>query len=257
MTSPNSSSSCPTEGHTNPAEDTKLNEAFSNTYFCDLNKFRGLGETPVYHQPVLDNDRPRFWPLDKYKSAPQDLGYNDFFATSWKGLRLLKDPETQSAYHNLLWELKPKTIIELGVYSGGSLVWFRDLAKSFGLNSTIIGVDFDLSRCQIRHDDMDNIKLIEGDSNHPEKLDFGELQHPILFIDDAHCNTFNVLKHLLLCQVLKLGDYFVIEDTMPLWKRYSPTLLQSHLNSFRNVMTLDLLYSNACAQLKDGVFKIK
>lgn len=215
--------------------------------FTDLHKFRGLGEDPVYHQQILKN---------RFQSFPDITGYNDFFAVSWKGLRLLKDPETQATYHNLLWELKPKTILELGVYSGGSLVWFRDLAKVFGFNCSVIGVDIDLSRCQIKEDDMNDIKLIRGDCNFPEKLDFGKLEHPILLIDDAHCNTFNILKHVVVNDTLKAGDYFVIEDTMPMWKRYSPKTLQSHLGAFSDVMALDLLYSNTCQQLQDGVFKI-
>lgn len=216
--------------------------------FEDLHKFRGLGEDPVYQQPIIK---------DRFQSISQkDIGYNDFFAVSWKGLRLLKDPDTQAAYHNLLWELKPKTILELGVYSGGSLVWFRDLTKAFGFKSTVIGVDIDLSRCQIKEYDMENITLIQGDCMFPENLKFGDLQHPILFIDDAHCNTFNILKFAVANDVLKSGDYFVIEDTMPLWKRYSPKTLQSHLEAFSEVMTLDSLYANTCHQLKDGVFKI-
>lgn len=134
-------------------------------------------------------------------------------------------------------------------------MWFRDLAKIFGLNSTVIGVDIDLSRCQIKEDDMNDIKLIEGNCNYPEQLDFGKLEHPILLIDDTHCNTFNILKHVLVNDVLKARDYFVIEDTMPMWKRYSPNTLQSHLRAFSGVMALDLLYSNTCDQLRDGVFK--
>lgn len=218
-----------------------------STDFVDLHKFRGLGEDPVYHQQNLEN---RFQPF------PDITGYNDFFAVSWKGLRLLKDPETQTTYHNLLWELKPKTILELGVYSGGSLVWFRDLAKSFGFRCTVIGVDIDLSRCQIREDDMQDIRLVRSDCNYPEQMDLGKLEHPIMFIDDAHCNTFNILKHVLVNGIIKTGDYFIIEDTMPMWKRYSPKTLQSHLTVFSELMVLDVLYSNACAQLKDGVFKI-
>lgn len=235
----------PTSGKSESREETIRKLATNN--FVDLHKFRGLGDDPIYHQQMLKN---RFQPF------PDITGYNDFFAVSWKGLRLLKDPETQATYHNLLWELKPKTIIEFGVYSGGSLVWFRDLAKSFRFQCTVIGVDIDLSRCQITDDDMDDIKLISGDCNFPEQLDFGKLEHPILLIDDAHCNTFNILKYALVNDIVKTGDYFVIEDTMPMWKRYSPTTLQSHLEAFSDVMALDLLYSNACHQLKDGVFKI-
>lgn len=225
----------------------QVTEELATKNFGDLHKFRGLGEDPVYHQQILK---------DRFQTFPQDMGYIDFFAVSWKGLRLLKDPKTQATYHNLLWELKPKTIVELGVYSGGSLVWFRDLAKAFEFRYTVIGVDVDLSRCQIEEDDMSDIKLIRGDCNFPEKLDFGKLEHPILFIDDAHCNTFNILKYGLVNEILAAGDYFIIEDTMPLWKRYSPIMLQSHLKAFSEVIALDLLYSNTCPQLKDGVFKI-
>lgn len=232
-------------GRTKSREKTIQNLLTTN--FADLHEFRGLGEDPVYHQQVLK---------DRFQQFPEVTGYNDFFAVSWKGLRLLKDPDTQTTYHNLLWELKPKTIIELGVYSGGSLVWFRDLAKAFGFNCTVIGVDIDLSRCQITEDDMNDIKLIKGDCNFPEKLYFGQLEYPILLIDDAHCNTFNVLKHVVVNGILKTGDYFVIEDTMPMWKRYSPKTIQSHLGAFSEIIALDSLYSNTCDQLKDGVFKI-
>lgn len=87
-------------------------------------------------------------------------------------------------------------------------------------------------------------------------MDFGKLEPPILLIDDAHCNTFNILKYVLVKDILKAGDYFVIEDTVPMCKRYSPKTLQSHLGAISDVMALDLLYSNTCQQLQDGVFKI-
>ncbi|KAG4078786.1 hypothetical protein HA402_015376 [Bradysia odoriphaga] len=225
----------------------RIIQKLADKNFNDLHRFRGLGEDPVYHQQIVEN---RFQPF------PDTKGYNDFFAVSWKGLRLLKDPETQATYHNLLWELKPKTIVELGVYSGGSLVWFRDLAKAFGFSCTVVGVDIDLSRCQIQEDDMSGIKLIKGDCNFPENINLGKLEHPILFIDDAHCNTFNVLKYAIVSDIVRTGDYFVIEDTMPMWRRYSPKTLQFNLGAFSDLMVLDSLYSNTCPQLKDGVFKI-
>ncbi|OXA38091.1 uncharacterized protein LOC110862042 [Folsomia candida] len=224
--------------------------------FVDLHRLRGLGDDPVYYPPILE-DRPRLWPLDKWSSAPRDLGYDNFATEHWKGLRLLKDPETQSVYHNILWEIKPKTIIELGVYSGGSLVWFRDLTKAFKFPSRLIGIDIDLSRCQIPEGEMDMISLHQADCNNPESFAFlkDNVEHPILFIDDAHCNTFNVIKYAV-NNFLKVGDFVMIEDTMGMWGRYSPKHLKSHLASFKDVMALDLLYSNVPCQLKDGVFQV-
>lgn len=228
--------------------------------FEDLNKFRGLGEDPAYNVPKFPNpQRPRFWPLSKWTLAPQDLGYDPFPNVSWKGLRLLKDPEAQVAYHNLLWELKPKTIIELGVFSGGSLVWFRDLTRMFGIPDVqIIGIDKDLSRCQIGKEEMDGISLHQGDCNELVTLDFLKglgLQHPILLIDDAHWNTFNVLKFAV-NELLQENDYIVLEDMIPYWRKYSPNMLEKHMSAFDSVMKLDLLYSNIKGQLEGGVFKV-
>ncbi|WP_236648971.1 CmcI family methyltransferase [Streptomyces clavuligerus] len=76
---------------------------------------------------------------------------------------MLKDPDTQAVYHDMLWELRPRTIVELGVYNGGSLAWFRDLTKIMGIDCQVIGIDRDLSRCQIPASDMENITLHQGD----------------------------------------------------------------------------------------------
>eukprot|EP01132_Coremiostelium_polycephalum_P002168 gene2168-2668_t len=223
--------------------------------FVDLNPFRGLGEDLVYKDPVLI-DRPRFWNLKNFNSAPRDLGYSTFGFTHWKGVHLLKDPDTQVAYQNIMWALKPKTIIELGVFCGGSLIWLRDMARSFGFNCQLIGVDINLSRCQIPKSEMENISLYEANCNHLDQFSFlKDLQHPILFIDDAHHNTFNVIAHFI-NNFLKEGDYVIIEDCMPLWKRYSPNGLTKNLAAFNHYMALDLLYSNSAQQLQDGVFKV-
>jgi len=225
--------------------------------FLDLNMFRGVGEDHVYHPPVLA-DRPRDWPLGQWADAPRDLGYPDFPHYHWRGLRLLKDPETQVAYHNLLWELRPQMIIELGVYSGGSLVWFRDLTRLMNSDCHVVGIDKDLTRCQIPDAEMSNISLHEADCAALEAL--GMLQpvlaatHPLLFIDDAHVNTFNIMRWAA-DNLLEPGDYFIVEDMIPYWHRYSPKLLVEYISAFRDALTMDMMYANASPQLDHGVFR--
>ncbi|MDM5179164.1 CmcI family methyltransferase [Massilia sp. DJPM01] len=223
--------------------------------FLDLNEFRGVGEDPVYRPPRLI-DRPRGWPLERWAEAPRDLGFDDFPRYHWKGLRLLKDPATQSAYHDLLWEMRPRTIIELGVFSGGSLVWLRDLTRMMDIECQVIGVDRNLSRCQIPATHMDGISLHEGDSRALASLAFlrERVRHPLVFIDDAHCNTFNVMRWAV-DKLLAPGDYFIIEDMMPFWERYSPGLLAKYLASFKDTLEMDMVYANACPQLERGVFR--
>ncbi|AEW98050.1 MULTISPECIES: CmcI family methyltransferase [Streptomycetaceae] len=227
---------------------------WSRANFLDLNTFRGLGEDPVYHPPVL-TDRPREWPLDQWADAPRDLGYPDFARYQWRGLRMLKDPDTQAAYHDLLWELRPRTVVELGVYSGGSLVWFRDLARLMGLDCQVIGIDKDLSRCQIPDTERTGITLREADCSQLETFEpLRGAAHPLIFIDDAHSNTFAIMKWAV-GHLLEEGDYFIVEDMIPYWHRYSPALLTQYLASFRDVLAMDMVYANASSQLDRGVFR--
>jgi cephamycin C biosynthesis protein len=223
--------------------------------FLDLNRFRGLGEDPIYRPPVLTN-RPRAWPLDRWADAPRDLGFDEFPHYHWRGFRLLKEPATQSAYHDLLWELRPRMIIELGIYSGGSLVWFRDLTKLIGVNCQVVGIDKNLSLCQIPPSEMSDIVLHEADCAVVESLEplRAAARHPLIVVDDAHCNTFNVMRWAV-DHLLEGGDYFIVEDMIPYWHIYSPNLLVEYLATFRHVLTMDMLYANTCPQLHRGVFR--
>jgi cephamycin C biosynthesis protein len=226
----------------------------SREKFLDLNLFRGVGEDPVYHPPVLAG-RPRDWPLDRWADAPRDLGFADFARYHWRGLRMLKDPETQAAYHDLLWELRPRTIIELGVYSGGSLVWFRDLTKLMEIDCQVIGIDKNTARCQIPHSEMSNISIHEADCAALETLEpLRTAAHPLILIDDAHINTFNIMRWAV-DSLLEPGDYFIIEDMIPYWHRYSPKLLVEYLSAFHDVLTMDMMYANTSPQLDRGVFR--
>ena len=222
--------------------------------FRDLNRFGGLGEDPVYHPPVLD-DQLRAWPLDRWAEAPREIEYDEVRRCHWRGIRMIKYPPTQAPYHDLLWEVRPRTIIELGVYAGGSLVWFRDLTKLMGLDCQVIGVDWNLANCQIPADEMSNISLREGNSADLETLEpLRGAAHPLIVVDDAHINTFNVMKWSV-DNLLERGDYFIIEDMIPTWRQYSPNYLSECLVAFRDVMTMDMLYSSSCPQLDGGVFR--
>ena len=51
----------------------------------------------------------------------------------WRGVPLYKNCYDYSIYPNILTELKPKTIFELGTGDGASCVWYRDILKSFNV----------------------------------------------------------------------------------------------------------------------------
>ncbi|MCA1444448.1 hypothetical protein I6F07_30560 [Ensifer sp. IC4062] len=134
-------------------------------------------------------------------------------ALTYKGLINIKTPFDLALYTRLIWELQPRTIIELGSFQGGSALWFAD-QMSLLCDEPGEVHSFDL-----------HINCIHKDAKHPhltfhkvdlldvETMDKGLLKglpHPWLLIDDAHVRVFSIFSYL--SQFLMPGDYYVIED---------------------------------------------
>ena len=69
----------------------------------------------------------------------------------------------------LLWEVKPQTVIEIGAYMGGSALWVADMLKMFGIKSRVLSMDIDLSLLDPVAKKYPDVTFIEGDSNDIEK----------------------------------------------------------------------------------------
>lgn len=128
----------------------------------------------------------------------------------WKGHALFKSVFDFSIYTMLLWDLKPRTIIELGSGVGTSAVWMADLSKSYGAECSVYSVD--VVKPEVRHE---GVSFKEGDCRAVEQI-FGEdflsaAPHPWLFVEDAHVNVLGVLRHFH--QHFARGDYVIIEDS--------------------------------------------
>jgi len=139
------------------------------------------------------------------------------YRTTWKGVSLLKAPMDLAIYSKLLFDLKPRTIIDSGTAQGGSALWFADLVGALGLDCKVVTVDIADMREQavIEHP---GIEFWQGDLMQldsalpPAKL--ARLPHPWLVVEDAHVNTHALMRHLH-DTGLQTGDYLVIEDTHP------------------------------------------
>jgi cephalosporin hydroxylase len=130
----------------------------------------------------------------------------------WRGVRMVKDPFTSSLYASLLWELRPKTIIELGTFEGGSALWLADIATALGVDATVVSFDKDVSRVKVSHPKISFRQLDVFDIN--QKLDVCALRtmpRPFLVLEDVHINLLAVLNCLF--ALLDPGDYLVVEDT--------------------------------------------
>ena len=137
----------------------------------------------------------------------------------YRGSVILKTTFDFVVYYQLFSDLKPKTILEIGTFSGASALWYADSLRSLGLDTHIYTVDIDptLVSDKMRQQMPDNVTLIEGDYNKineilpPAKLQ--SLPHPWLVIEDGHNFFETVMAYLN--DYMTIGDYLVVEDLDP------------------------------------------
>ena len=139
-----------------------------------------------------------------------DMSQGAFQCLQWKDHTLYKSVFDLAIYQMLIWEAKPKTIIELGSGDGGSAIWMSDMITMYNLDCEIISMDINPVKTS-----YDKVNFIGGDSYQiskalPEEV-LSQLPHPWVFIEDAHQNIIGVLNYF--DQFLKVGDYLIVEDS--------------------------------------------
>ena len=106
--------------------------------------------------------------------------------STYRGIPMAKWPFEVALYPMLVWDLKPKTIIEIGSLAGGSALWLSDLMKTFEIDGRIISIDRNLPKISFRRD---NIEFFECDALHLERVltpsILGSLERPLLVIEDS------------------------------------------------------------------------
>ncbi len=168
-------------------------------------------------------DRRRFasslqWSLEFSRSVKAaKWSINNRAGVNWRGLRLLKDPFTLSLYTSLLWELKPRSIVEFGSFEGGSALWLADMAKAMGLKTRVISYDVKPPRIAVASPRLEFRKLdVMNIVRDLSTASIRRLPRPLLIVEDVHKNLFEVLNHL--SGGLRAGDYLIVEDTCDIRK---------------------------------------
>jgi cephalosporin hydroxylase len=134
-------------------------------------------------------------------------------ASGYKGLLRIKTPFDLVLYQNLVWELRPKTILEFGSLQGGSGLWLSDLMDAFDIEGGEVH-SFDLfGKCISPLAKHPRLRFHSCNLYELETLDDGllsRLPHPWLVIDDAHVNVLDVT--LKVDRHVEVGDYYILED---------------------------------------------
>jgi cephalosporin hydroxylase len=135
-----------------------------------------------------------------------------FDQCSWMGVGALKNPFDAWIYQEILYEVQPDVVVEIGSAEGGSTLFLANLLDLLG-NGSVVSIDIDRSTFQVEHD---RIHTLTGDSTSPEIVaQVAELCEgkKTLVIDDGNHRKEYVLENLRsYSKFVTVGSYFIVED---------------------------------------------
>lgn len=155
--------------------------------------------------PIDFNSSFDFKFLQKYQKGTLSYKY--------KGLSFLKNPIDLAIYMKLIWDLRPRTIIEIGSKDGGSATFIADILETYKFDCPVISID--LEKPQLPPDpritfmtgDVNDIAMIIQDSA------IANMPHPWLVIEDsAHTYEGCMATLNAFSEAMVTGDILAIED---------------------------------------------
>lgn len=135
------------------------------------------------------------------------------FGYSYRGIQTLKSPFDWALYPMLLWEVRPRTIIEIGSNRGGSALWLADTMRAFGIPAEIHSIDVS----PVTGLSAPGLYFHRGDARCLDQclsVEFmGSLPRPLLVIEDSDHQKDTVLAVLnFFDRWLLPGEYIIVED---------------------------------------------
>ena len=130
-------------------------------------------------------------------------------AYRYRGVPLLKNPFDLAIYPLLLERTKPRTLIEIGSFQGGSALWFSDLRPDM----RVISVDIEPPSNVVR----ESITFLRGDATRLGDVLTDEvmqsIERPLLVIEDSnHMSATTAAVLDFFDRWLMRDEYIVIED---------------------------------------------
>ena len=180
----------------------------------------------AWHRDRLITIPERFEPIETRRDIsdyqlPQLKGQaKGVCLSNYRGFPLLKTALDLGVYSQMLQEVRPRSIIELGTFSGASALWLDDTLRVFGADCQIYSLDCDVSLRERKVEELvsERVTFLEGDVRNVKKL-FPRsfligLPRPLMVIEDVHVNLNEIITHFH--AYLKPGDYLVFEKTNPM-----------------------------------------
>jgi cephalosporin hydroxylase len=134
--------------------------------------------------------------------------------TTYFGVATLKNPLDFWIYQELICELQPDVIVEIGNHCGGSTLALAHLCDALG-KGRIIGLDITHARLAAIARQHPRITWVEGDAcaSYPRVADLVRASDRVLVIEDS-AHTYEHTRAVLrtFSPLVKPGGYFIVED---------------------------------------------
>jgi cephalosporin hydroxylase len=136
--------------------------------------------------------------------------------STYFGVQAVKNPGDAWIYQEIVTDMQPDVIIEVGVKHGCGALMMAHLCDLMG-KGRVIGVDITLSLVHQTVIDHPRITLLEGDACamfNIIKSMIDPTDRVLIIEDSAHSyqNTINVLNTY--SPLIGVGDYFIVEDSI-------------------------------------------
>lgn len=135
-----------------------------------------------------------------------------FDQCSWMGVRALKNPLDAWIYQEIIYDVQPDVIVEIGSANGGSTLFFAHLLDCLG-KGTVVSIDINRTDYKVSHE---RIIEVTGDSSSEEVV--GKVKDlcsgkSVLVIHDGGHRKEQVLRDLAsYSELVSLNSYFIVED---------------------------------------------
>jgi len=142
---------------------------------------------------------------------------------TWMGRPIIQFPQDMVAMQEIIWNVRPRRIVETGVAHGGSLVYYASLLELLGGDGLVVGVDIDIrahNRVEIENHPMARrIRLVQGSSVEADTAEqvraLVDGHGPVLVVLDSNHTHSHVLRELqLYSPFVRRGSYLVVFDTL-------------------------------------------
>ncbi len=139
------------------------------------------------------------------------------FKSTYFGVKAIKSPLDFWVYHELIYEIKPDIIIEIGNYKGGHTLALAHILDNLKNEGKVIGLDINHEGVPPIVKQHPKITLITGDAckNFQKVKDMIKNTDKVLILEDsAHTyeNTLNILKTFN--SLVTKGSWFIVEDSI-------------------------------------------